>query len=623
MGVRGVHNALVCLRRMPRDPRRTTSAVERAILGDLGAGLDTSPGSARPAMVRPERIQLLAEPEPEPEPELEPEPDLALRSALDAQTRDDVVLRHDEMLTAAQERDRIRAVLAQTQADAARMLKEQKDRHARVVAEEQFQTAEELASLENARAAAEAQVRMAIQAQALLKRLDEQPTELSAWGPPITVQPPSSEGLLYEAGREELQLYSESYPEQELWPELDGVYAKLTDVTQFTGHHKHRFDQQTGQGLGYVGLGIKVDVEVVDKHHEYVELLKEAKHQQRMKDLQDRADRMQQWALDKRWQEEEQMVELFEKRRAQEERAARAHERRVAAAQRKAAENAAMRELQESYAMTDADQWPSPVSEVRKIPEGVPWHGSPKPIRLHRSNGASSGTSRGVHSGPSIFDKLTDHTQFTGAHKARFDANGRGRGKIGRSESPRANQRASTRKPKATSPPTGRQQRRKAAPDGKRGSRNSSSTGSEASDLSSASAGVRSTSQNEDTTPGSGRASIASADAAVVQSVQPDAEEEHQDEESTDGEDPVDFLIARRHRAQSIERGTGARDDIEAAAASHRVAANNLRALAARVERDGDAAGAAQKMAEGIAQLEAALAAVQPTSTGTAAGTFV
>lgn len=609
---------------MPRDPRRTTSAVERALLGDLGEGLDASPGSARPAMVRSERIQLLAEPEPEPE--LEPQPDLAQRPALDAQTGDDFAPHgHDEMLTAAQERDRIRAVLAQTQADAARMLEDQEDRHARAVAEQQFQTAEELASFENARAAAEAQVRMAIQAQEVLKRLDEQPTGLSAWGPPIAVrEQASTDDLLYEASREELELYSESYPEQEFWPELDGVYAKLTDVTQFTGHHKHRFDQQTGQGLGHVGLGVKVDVEVVDKHHEYVELLKEAKHQQRIKDLQDRADRMQQWALDKRWQEEEQMVELFEKRRAQEERAARAHERRVAAAQRKAAENAAMRELQESYAMTDADQWSSPVSGVRKIPEGTPWQGSPKPHRALRSNGATSGTSRGARSGPSIFDKLTDHTQFTGAHKARFDANGRGRGKVGRSESPKARQRASTRKPKATSPPAGRQHRRKAADGGgKRGSRNSSS-GSEASGLSSASVD-ESTSQNEDTTPGSGRASVASANAAAAQSAQQDAEQEYQEEESSDGEDPVDFLIARR--AQSIERSAGSRsgprDEVEAAAVSHRVAAHNLRALAARVERDGDAAEAAHKMAEGIAQLEAALAAVQPTSTGTAAGTFV
>jgi hypothetical protein len=34
--------------------------------------------------------------------------------------------------------------------------------------------------------------------------------------------------------------------------------------------------------------------------------------------------------------------------------------------------------------------------------------------------------------GPSIFDKLTDPTQYTGAHKHRFDSHGRGRGLAGR-----------------------------------------------------------------------------------------------------------------------------------------------------------------------------------------------
>jgi len=34
--------------------------------------------------------------------------------------------------------------------------------------------------------------------------------------------------------------------------------------------------------------------------------------------------------------------------------------------------------------------------------------------------------------GPSIFDKLTDPKQYTGAHKARFDSDGKGRGIAGR-----------------------------------------------------------------------------------------------------------------------------------------------------------------------------------------------
>eukprot|EP01107_Rhizomastix_libera_P004998 TRINITY_DN1819_c0_g1_i1.p1 TRINITY_DN1819_c0_g1~~TRINITY_DN1819_c0_g1_i1.p1 ORF type:complete len:202 (+),score=65.80 TRINITY_DN1819_c0_g1_i1:41-646(+) len=33
---------------------------------------------------------------------------------------------------------------------------------------------------------------------------------------------------------------------------------------------------------------------------------------------------------------------------------------------------------------------------------------------------------------PSIFDKLTDASQYTGAHKERFDADGKGKGKVGR-----------------------------------------------------------------------------------------------------------------------------------------------------------------------------------------------
>ena len=32
---------------------------------------------------------------------------------------------------------------------------------------------------------------------------------------------------------------------------------------------------------------------------------------------------------------------------------------------------------------------------------------------------------------PGIFDRLTDSSQYTGAHKARFDAGGQGRGRVG------------------------------------------------------------------------------------------------------------------------------------------------------------------------------------------------
>ena len=154
-------------------------------------------------------------------------------------------------------------------------------------------------------------------------------------------------------------------------------------------------------------------------------------------------------------------------------------------------------------------------------------------------------------------------------------------------------------------------------------------------ELSLASAQESSTSQSVATTSLSDLSESAfavSATTGTVQGSQQDAEQvEEQQEDSSDGEDPVDFLIARR--AQSVERATAssrtrARDEKEVAAASHRVAAHNLRALAARVEREGDATEAARKMAEGIAQLEAALSAVQPVQTtssgnGVGAGTFV
>ena len=210
------------------------------------------------------------------------------RAAVDGQT-DDFVLHHDEVLTHAQaEQERIRAALAQTQADAAEMLQEKNDRLARALAEQQPKTAEQLASLESARVAAEAQVRMVTQAQSLLQRLGEPAMGLSSWGPPIAVreQYDSSVDMLGEIEREDLRLQLELRHE----PQREAVYAKLTDPTQFTGHHKHRFDQQTGKGLGKTESGAGIVVDAVEKHHEYVELLKEAKHQRRIADLQERAD---------------------------------------------------------------------------------------------------------------------------------------------------------------------------------------------------------------------------------------------------------------------------------------------------------------------------------------------
>jgi uncharacterized membrane protein YqiK len=80
-----------------------------------------------------------------------------------------------------------------------------------------------------------------------------------------------------------------------------------------------------------------------------------------------------------------------------------------------------------------------------------------------------------------------------------------------------------------------------------------------------------------------------------------------------DGDDPVDFL--KQRRAQSVER-----ERMAAAPKERRVAAQGLRAEAEQIKREGDAEAATRKMAEGIAQLEAALAAVHsqasPVDTG-------
>jgi len=48
------------------------------------------------------------------------------------------------------------------------------------------------------------------------------------------------------------------------------------------------------------------------------------------------------------------------------------------------------------------------------------------------SPAARSASSKGKSSGGSIFDRLTDSSQYTGAHKARFDSSGKGRGLMGR-----------------------------------------------------------------------------------------------------------------------------------------------------------------------------------------------
>lgn len=75
-------------------------------------------------------------------------------------------------------------------------------------------------------------------------------------------------------------------------------------------------------------------------------------------------------------------------------------------------------------------------AEEKKVTEAPP---SPQPVAVSPNpssaarkppkspNGAASG-------GSSIFDRLTDTTKYTGAHKARFGADGKGLGKGGRDD---------------------------------------------------------------------------------------------------------------------------------------------------------------------------------------------
>ena len=323
--------------------------------------------------------------------------------------------------------------------------------------------------------------------------------------------------------------------------------------------------------------------------------------------------------------------------------------------------------------MSDGEQWSSPVtggpvtapvSTAGSVSEGVPLQTPWDPghyTRKQRSVGGSSSrgggpgstssaastTTRGTgRSTGSVFDKLTDHTQFTGAHKARFDASGRGRGKVGRTErheawaDPKAGLGSIVRNPEAPTVPAGVKEKRGGGGGGGGGGgvgqsgRQAKSKPQTGAKRQPAGGRRRATSPRHPYRSDIGvtgataveRALLGEAAAATSSPTAPsrggDGTDDATDvrardddggvEEDDDGEDPVDFLVARR--AQSVERAarrSRARDEHEAAAAERRVAAHNLRAEAARVEREGDAEEAKRKMEEGIAQLEAALAAVQ------------
>eukprot|EP00727_Mastigamoeba_balamuthi_P002689 m51a1_g12417 putative p25-alpha family protein (185) ;mRNA; f:739490-740463 len=67
-----------------------------------------------------------------------------------------------------------------------------------------------------------------------------------------------------------------------------------------------------------------------------------------------------------------------------------------------------------------------------KAQEKFNFNGGAPPTAASKSPKTPSKKSAG---GGSIFDKLTDSSQYTGAHKERFDSDGQGRGKSGRTDS--------------------------------------------------------------------------------------------------------------------------------------------------------------------------------------------
>jgi hypothetical protein len=386
-----------------------------------------------------------------------------------------------------------------------------------------------------------------------------------------------------------------------------------------------------------------------EKNDMYVEHLREVKHQKKLAEIKAREELLQKREIDKRWRHEEESVEAREKRRILEEREAAKQERREAARLRKEAEIKATQELQERYAMSDSSQWVENEG-VGGVSEGTPpsrrqtkWepdhYAKVGRVQHRRAPSSTSGTSvassRGSRS--SIFDKLTDHKQFTGAHKARFDESGRGQGKSGRTElaetwsDPTVSVGGIVRNPAAPTVPTGVKAKLRAEsvmlPGGtmkpKPATKKPARKVSRPPPLPSQAARVgvypyQNAHTVETALNGAAWAMTEAADqVAELPTVLPTAIEASLvgiSSDDDDGDDPVNNFLKQR-RALSVERERAAAQ--AQAPTERRVAAQGLRAEADRIKREGDAETAARKMAQGIALLEAALAAVQGQSTDT------
>ena len=158
------------------------------------------------------------------------------------------------------------------------------------------------------------------------------------------------------------------------------IFDRLTDSSQFTGAHKHRFDPETGQGRGKAGR---------TEAHERVGGLSD-------------------------------MVSRGVKTGG-EGRAARS----TSVASISVCVGGAGSEAGDSRASQVAGPNSSPSLE-RSASGAAPRATSRAALRKQRRAAALQG---------SIFDRLTDSSQFTGAHKHRFDPEtGQGRGKAGRTE---------------------------------------------------------------------------------------------------------------------------------------------------------------------------------------------
>jgi hypothetical protein len=161
-------------------------------------------------------------------------------------------------------------------------------------------------------------------------------------------------------------------------PAATGIFAKLTDPTQFTGAHRHRFDA-AGKGRGLAGR----DVAPKGSGSSFSSTLH----------LQDG------------------VVSTD-----------------LSAMLRPGLQGGTGRfSSRPSRPPGQRSPRGSSPREDRSMPSAVEFQAQGSPTLPRRNGGGGGGGGGGA-----IYEKLTDSSQFTGSHKHRFDANGKGRGQKGR-----------------------------------------------------------------------------------------------------------------------------------------------------------------------------------------------